>query len=293
MQSVAKRGEASNIFKLSDLGNAADSASSPSGNAERNPAAAAPDGKDSAELGSAKTPVSSGEESKDTPAVAAPAADDALAWLKIIENATADLTADLRAPRSSATARSDASADDDGLADSYAPPSSPHRAARRNSAYDRDGGHDEYSDERKLAQKLSYRYAEQRGAPPQTLRAAVMPYIAATGIFAFIAGSAAAYFLTGHPSPDVKERAVAPSAETQADLSAARPDQVSSKKSDFQRGNAQASSADSTAGFWGPKADEQASKPAEHEPPAAQPLATWSDTVETFKQFVKPEQKSR
>jgi hypothetical protein len=124
--------------------------------------------------------------------------------------------------------------------------------------------------------------------PSQTLRAAAMPYVAATAVFAFLAGSAAVYFLMGSSSPDVKARAVAPAPETQIEAPLARADHPSPKKGGFQRTASPAVSADSAA-FPGSKSDEQGAKPAEPVAPA-QPQ-TWSDTVQTFKQFVRPEQK--
>jgi hypothetical protein len=114
-----------------------------------------------------------------------------------------------------------------------------------------------------------------------------MPYVAATGVFAFIAGSAAVYFLTG-PSPvDVKARAAAPAAEIQVEAPVTQP---GSRKGGLQRAPSQAASADS-AGFWGSKTEEQPPKAADSATPAERRIQTWSDTVETFKQFVRPEQK--
>ena len=220
------------------------------------------------------------------PASAAPAsADDALAWLKIIQSATADLTADARASKGDGFARSFA---DETESFEYDSPSAAG-SARRSAAFE-ENRHDDYSDERKLAQKLSYRYAERPSAPPQTLAAAVMPYVAATGVFAFIAGSAAVYFLSG-PSPvDVKARAAAPAAEIQVEAPMTQLGQPGARKGGLQRTPSQAASGDSAA-FWGSKTEEQAPKAADPATPAERRLQTWSDTVETFKQFVRPEQK--
>ena len=280
MQSAAKRNEGSNIFKLSDITNhPADSASSSIGEAESGPAVI---GRMEGVDESPKKPEPSANE---RPVSAAPAsADDALAWLKIIQSATADLTADARASKGDGYPRSFA---DETESFEYNPPSATG-SARRSAALD-ETRHDDYSDERKLAQRLSYRYAERPSAPPQTLAAAVMPYVAATGVFAFIAGSAAVYFLTG-PSPvDVKARAAAPPAEIQVEGPVTQPGQPGSRKGGLQRAPSQAASADN-AGFWGSKTEEQA-KAANSATPAEHRLQTWSDTVETFKQFVRPEQK--
>ncbi len=281
MQSAAKRSEGSNIFKLSDITNhPADSASSSIGEAESGPAVI---GRKEGVDENPKKPEPSVNE---RPASAAPAsADDALAWLKIIQSATADLTADARASKGDGFARSFA---DETESFEYDSPSAAG-SARRSAAFE-ENRHDDYSDERKLAQKLSYRYAERPSAPPQTLAAAVMPYVAATGVFAFIAGSAAVYFLSG-PSPvDVKARAAAPAAEIQVEAPMTQLGQPGARKGGLQRTPSQAASGDSAA-FWGSKTEEQAPKAADPATPAERRLQTWSDTVETFKQFVRPEQK--
>jgi len=294
MQSVVKLSEASNIYKLSDLANGdQDSSTDHSGDISKRPAATLPSNKEPVAFGNSKSLEASGAEKNtaDEPAAPAPSsADDALAWLKIIQNATADLTADLRDRKGEDLARP--------LAEDAAPfvrnPSASSASfagnVRRNPGFHDSNRHEDYGDERELAQKLSYRYAQPRSAPPQTLGAAVMPYVAATGVFAFLAGSAAVYFLMGSSSSDVKARAVAPAAETQVEAPLAHTDQASPKKGSIQRGASPAALADG-ASFWGSKPEAQGAKPAGAAAPAERQPETWSDTVQTFKQFVRPEQK--
>ena len=162
-------------------------------------------------------------------------------------------------------------------------------SVRRREGSGEESRHEDYENERQLAQKLSYRYAEPRQAPPQTLGAALLPYVAATGVLAFLAGSAAVYFLMGSSSDD-KARAVAPAPETQIEAPPMRVEQSAPKKGSFQRAVASGVSSDSTA-VSGSKAGEMAAKPAESEAPVERQPQKWSDTVETFKQFVSPEQK--
>ncbi len=291
MQSVAKRSEGTNIYKLSNHANG-DQDASPDhpDDITKKPAATALSDKEPLGFGDSKSPEASDapkDAAGEPAASAASSADDALAWLKIIQNATADLTADIREPKGDAFARS--------FADEEAPfghdplPSSANFAGnlRRNPGFKDE--HEDYGDERQLAQRLSYRYAEKRSAPPQTLGAAVMPYVAATGVLAFLAGSAAVYFLMGSSSPDVKAR-VAPADEAQFEAPMARPDLPGTKKGGFQRAAAFGVSGDNAA-FAGSKAEEQGARPAEPAVSAEHPGQTWSDTVQTFKQFVRPEQK--
>jgi hypothetical protein len=301
MQSVFKLGESGNAFKLGEpAGSDPDVGSGPSREAKK-PAAADPSPK--------KETGSPGSEKEAAPMSAAAApADDALAWLKIIEKATADLTADVWASKSSAVARPIAPDDDPETSGPRPAPLSSGRSQAntpRANAYDEGGWHDknsEHGEERKLAQKLSYRYAEPRYAPPQSLRSALVPYIAATSIFAFLAGSAVVYFATGSSSSDVKANVAAPSIDAQLDSWMSRPDQVSSKKTGLQR-----------ALEPSPAPVQRVSEPRTFELPAApvrtmvmesaesagekaqapQQVQTWSDTVETFKQFVKPDQNAR
>ncbi len=293
MQSVVKLSEASNIYKLSDLANGdQDSSTDHSGDISKKPATTLPSNKEPVAFGNSKSLEASGvkKDAADEPAAPAPSsADDALAWLKIIQSATADLTADVRDKKGEDLARS--------LAEDAAPfvrnPSVSSASfagnVRRNPGFHDGNRHEDYGDERELAQKLSYRYAQPRSAPPQTLGAAVMPYVAATGVFAFLAGSAAVYFLMGSSSSDVKARAVAPAAETQVEAPLTHPDQASPKKGSIQRGASPAALADG-ASFWGSKPEAQGAKGGAAAPAERQP-ETWSDTVQTFKQFVRPEQK--
>ena len=175
MQSAARKSEGSNIFKLSDITNhAADSASGSIGEAESKPAPAVFGEKEDAEVENPKVPNPSAIAN---PAAAAPAsADDALAWLKIIQSATADLTADIRPSTGDAYARSFA----DEMESLERHSQSAAGSARRSAGFE-ENQHDDYSDERKLARKLSYKYAERPSAPPQTLGSAVMPYVARRG----------------------------------------------------------------------------------------------------------------
>lgn len=259
MQSMAKKSDASNIYKLSDLmpGDQQPNSDVSGGT----PASTALGDKDRADSGAAELAHSN--------------TDDALAWLKIIQHATADLTADLRASKGENPAG--ASADKAEPAVRNTAPGGYARA--RPSGFHDEARHDDYSDERKLAQKLSYRNIEPRQVAPQSLRSAVLPYVAATGVLAFIAGSAAVYFLTGQSDADVKAKAVIPAIEMQEGAPLVRVDQSAARKSGSEK---------AAAASWGVKAEDVAAEPVasggrQHE--------SWSDTVATFRQFVKPEQK--
>lgn len=291
MQSAAKRSDGSNVYKLSDHANSDQDASfDHTDDNTKKPTAAGLSYKEPLGSGSSPEAPDAGKSAAGEPAAAAPSSpDDALAWLRIIQNATADLTADIRGSKGDGSARS--FADEEAPFGRNPPPSPPSFAgpSRRKPSLS-DTRLDDYGDERELAQRLSYRTAEAWQVPSQTLRAAAMPYVAATAVFAFLAGSAAVYFLMGSSSPDVKARAAAPAAETQIEAPLARAEQPSSKKSGLQRTTSPAVSADSTA-FPGSKSDEQGAKPAEPAAPAQTQPQAWSDTVQTFKQFVRPEQK--
>lgn len=287
MQSAFKRSEAGNIYKLNDFANSdQDASSDASGDSGKKPASTGQSG----EAGNLGAREASAAENAGEPAGVGPSsADDALAWLKIIQNATADLTADIRASKGDEFARSFADEEAPSKSDHPPSPGGYFESVRRSASLYDDDRHDNYSDERKLAQKLSFRNAEPRQPPPQSLGAAVLPYVAATGILAFLAGSAAVYFLTGSPSDDVKAKAAARAEEIQVGAPPARPDQIGGKKGGFQRAAPSAGSSDS-ASMWGLKAEEQGAKPADPAS-AGHQSETWSDTVETFKQFVRPEQK--
>ena len=266
---MAKR-EASNIYKLSDLA----------------PGDQQPNSDVSGETGT--TPVSTVPADKDcaegeAAGLAHPNTDDALAWLKIIQHATADLTADLRASKGEDFAGAltdDAEPSVRNSASSQAAPAP--RAGRRSASLHDEARHDDFSDERKLAQKLSYRNIEPRQVSPQSLRAALLPYVAATGVLAFIAGSAAVYFLTGSSAADVKTRGIIPAVETQIEEPLVRLDQSAARKSGSEK---------AAATPWGVKAEDVAAQPADPRASGGRQLESWSDTVATFKQFVKPEQK--
>ena len=234
MQSAAKRSDGSNIYKLSDHANGDQDASfDHTDDITKKPAVAGLSYKEPLASASSKSPEApdAGKSAAGEPATAAPSSpDDALAWLRIIQNATADI----RASKGDASARSFA---DEEAPFGRNPPPSPGNFAgpsRRKPSLD-DTRLDDYGDERELAQRLSYRTAEAWQVPSQTLRAAAMPYVAATAVLAFLAGSAAVYFLMGSSSPDVKARAAVPAAETQIEAPLARADQPSPKKGGLQR----------------------------------------------------------
>jgi hypothetical protein len=286
MQSVVKLSDVGNIYKLSDHTNADQDASSDhSDGIQKKPAAAVLGNKDGGAFGNSESLVVSDEKSAaEKPAVDSQSgADDALAWLKIIQNATGELTADLHASKG----------DDFGDETSsfeHTPSSRNLGPVRRREGFNEESRHEDYENERQLAQKLSYRYAEPPQAPPQTLGAAVLPYVAATGVLAFLAGSAAVYFLMGSSSADVKARAVAPAPETQIEAPLVHVEQPVPRKGSFQRAVASGVSSDS-ATVSGSKAGELGARPAESGASVEHQPQKWSDTVETFKQFVKPEQK--
>jgi hypothetical protein len=100
MQSAAKRSDGSNIYKLSDHANGDQDASfDHADDITKRPAAAGLSDEEPVASGSSKSleAPDAVKSAAGVPAAAAPSsADDALAWLKIIQNATADLTADIR-----------------------------------------------------------------------------------------------------------------------------------------------------------------------------------------------------
>ena len=215
-------------------------------------------------------------------------ADDALAWLKMIQNATQDLTADGR----TAKGGSDLThhfADDTPFErhSSHSIAGYGESGSGSQGLYD-DAFHEDYSDERKLAQKLSYRNVKPRQAPAKNLKSEILPYVAATGVLAFLAGSAAVYFLTGSPSADVKAKASASEMPLEAPL--ARQDLTGNKKGTVERRASPAASNDA-ATLWGTKAEVQGANAAESTSSGERQGQSWSDTVATFKQFVKPEQR--
>jgi len=280
MQSVVKLSDASNIYKLSDRANTdQDISSDHSDEIRKTPAVAVLGNKDSGPFGHSN----SLEAADETPAAEKPA-DDALAWLKIIQNATGDLTADLPASKRDDFGHSFA---DEPSSFEHTPPSGLLAPVRRREGFNEENPHEDYENERQLAQRLSYRYAEPRQAPPQTLGAALLPYVAATAVLAFLAGSAAVYFLMGASSEDVKVRAVAPAPEPQIEAPPMRAEQAAPKKGSFQRPVA---SGDNIT-FSGSKAGELNARPGDSEASVERQPQKWSDTVETFKQFVRPEQK--
>ncbi len=288
MQSVAKSNDGSNIYKLSDHANGDQNTSSDrSDDSTKKPAATELTGKEpSGGGGDTEPPGTSGEEGArvtDRPA----SADDALAWLKIIQNATADLTADVPKRNNARIPTNDGAS----FGRNPSPTQGRPAASPRRKPAAVDPPHDDYSDERRLAQRFAYRNAAPSQSP-QTLTKSAMPYVAATGVLAFLAGSAVVYFLMDSTPSDVAERPAPPVVETRTEAPLARIDQTSAKKGRFQQPASSAVSGDSPASSWSKAGAAQETRPAE---PAAssgdrqgQP---WSDTVEAFKQFVRPEQK--
>ena len=290
MQSVVKLSEASNIYKLSDHANGEEDASSHhSDDIQKNPAAAVLSNKDGGTFGiqiHLKCLMKS-RLRKSPLWLRNPARTMLLHGSRSSRTQPRDLTADLRASKGDDFGHPFA---DETSSFEHTPPSRNSGSVRRREGFNEENRHEDYENERQLAQKLSYRYAEPRQAPPQTLGAAVLPYVAATGVLAFLAGSAAVYFLMGSSSADVKARAVAPAPETQIEAPLVHVDQPGPKKGSFQRAVASGVSSDSTT-FSGSKAGEPGAKPAESGAPVEHQPQKWSDTVETFKQFVRPEQK--
>ncbi len=285
MQSVVKLSDVGNVYKLSDHANADQDASSDhSDDLRKTPAAAVLGKKDGGAFGDSNSlEVFDEKPAAGKPAVASQSgADDALAWLKIIQNATGELTADLPPSRGGDYGHSFA---DEASSFEHTPPQINRGSVRHGDGFNKESRHEDYENERQLAQKLSYRYAEPRQAPPQTLGAALLPYVAATGVLAFLAGSAAVYFLMGSSSSDVKTRAEASAPDTQIEAPPMRVDLSGPKKGSFQRAGASGVSGDSATGS---KAGELVAKPAESEASGERQPQKWSDTVETFKQFVRP-----
>ena len=174
MQSAAKRSDGSNVYKLSDHANGDQDASfDHTDDITKKPAVAGLSYKEPLASASSKSPEApdAGKSAAGEPATAAPSSpDDALAWLRIIQNATADIRA---------SKKGDASAGS--FADDQAPFGPTlrrrrefRRTSRRKPSLD-DTRLDDYGDERQLAQRLSYRTAEAWQVPSQTLRAAAMP----------------------------------------------------------------------------------------------------------------------
>ena len=251
MQSVAKSSDKSNIYKLSDHANGDQEGSSDhSDDITKKPGVTGLGNKEPLGFGHSKTlEVSDEKPTAETPA------DDALAWLKIIQNATADLTADLPASKHDDFGHSFA---DETSSFEHTPPSRNLGSVRRTEGFNEEIRHEDYENEHELAHKLSYRNAEPWQVPPHTLRAAAMPYVAATGVLAFLAGSAAVYFLMGPSSADVKARTVAPAPEAQIETPLVHVDQPAPRKGSFQRAVVSGVSSENTsfsgskAGSWAP-----------------------------------------
>jgi hypothetical protein len=272
MQTKTKPGEAANIFRLSDLPSDGDIDAVFFTQDETGRKAAAPlhSHKEQNEP-SVKASEIPGDEKDLSPdlASAEPAGSGgALEWLKMMGNATSGLAADIWTPKDDFSARAFPSGEQPASQLRNSASSGNQRHAATSASGD---GREEFGEERKLAQKLAYRFDEPRHAPPQSLRAAAMPYVAATGLFVFAAGGALAYFATEWSSD-------AQPTESQPAASITRLDQSGARKGDFQRAAVQTAPAPSTA---------QAGRQAELGAPGASQLETWAGTVEAFKQLVK------
>ena len=281
MQSQVKRSGGGSIFKLSDVMKNELDSSAPA-ETENQRLQPLPGNKDRGELSDAKI-TGHFPDPEELTARPAPSGGEegALAWLKSIGNSNPGFTGD-------SPARSDTPVVSVFHAPHPARPSlrwPPHNAAasgipNEESAFDEPGGAS------KLTRRLSLRF-DPRNAPPQSLRAALMPYVAATAVFAFLAGSAMVYFLTESPAPVRTMETVSP-AEPNASFSAAPPDQPSAKKGIPQQAAPQLPPAPANA----PSRDNMgflnlSGEPSVSQPTAPQKLETWSDTLEAFKQFVK------
>jgi hypothetical protein len=206
-----------------------------------------------------------------------------LDWLKIIENATAGLNADLEAARrekafpplkpemspkepARPAARPFASVAAQPVLHAPAFAEEPKAKAPW-------GG--------KLA-KLAYSFFEPQSAPPQTLWAALMPYAVAAGVFVFISGGALAFFTLGSSPADVDAAGETTRAQTLVSP-VAREEPRPAARGEFKApvAKAAASAPVSLGAMTDPR--ESAQKP------RAEPAPTWSETVETFRQFVKAE----
>jgi hypothetical protein len=196
---------------------------------------------------------------------------EAMEWRKIIEKATAGLNADLDAARS---ARSP-------VADLLPEPEQPQSASL-----------EPLPAETKpdwIATKLpkiAYSLVELRRAPPQTLNAALLPYAVAAGVCILVSGAALTYFVAGSSSADVTQASdnVTPSL-----AAIAREEGAAPAKGGFQRAQAQAAPAlPSLFSNVIVDAPESAPRPAANGTQQAGP-SNWSETVETFREFVKAE----
>jgi hypothetical protein len=219
---------------------------------------------------------------------AAPEHKLSLDWLKIIENATAGLTADLEAARRERISSSIASEGQGApetaldpraisLAGGLPAQSTQHAAAlaAEPQARETPGG--------KLT-KIAHGLAEPRRAPPQTLEAALRPYALAAGLCVLILGCVLAFLVVGSPPADVEPARAATSLQPPSSPPA-QPELSGARKGDFKGQAAKAAPSVAppfAAAMTDPRESAEKTAPAE-------PAPTWSETVETFRQFVKAE----
>jgi hypothetical protein len=209
---------------------------------------------------------------------AAPENGLSLDWLKIIENATAGLTADLDAAKRERISYSMASEEPlkkeparsgpmalAALIPEQSPPPAPETGE---------------SIVGKLTQ-IAHRLIEPRQGPPQSLQAAMMPYAVAGGLCVFILGGVLAFFAIGSSPADVEPATAAASSE----LLGAQPEQRGARKGDFQ-GQAAKTEPSLPLAFTASMTDPRESM---EKPASAGSAQTWSETVETFREFVRTE----
>jgi hypothetical protein len=195
-----------------------------------------------------------------------------LDWLKIIENATAGLTADLETAKRGRIMSPIAFDGQERRETALVPAAISFSAPQ---VQEQPGG--------KLT-KLAYSLVEPRHAPPQTLQAALKPYAIAAGLFVFVSGCALAFFAIGSPSPDVAPASASPSMEPPPSL-VVQPEPRGARKGDF-KGQAAKTAPSAPPAFAAAMTDPRESGEAA---PADAPAQTWSETVEAFRQFVKTE----
>ncbi|MFZ1108606.1 MAG: hypothetical protein WAN43_09715 [Rhodomicrobium sp.] len=217
---------------------------------------------------------------------AAPENKLSLDWLKIIENATAGLTADLEAVKRERISLSIASEGQRrreaalgpgaiSLADRI-PAQSTLRAAAlaaESRAAETPGG--------KLA-KIANRLVEPWRTPPQTLQAGLRLHAVAAGLCVLILSGVLAFFALGPRPADVEPLSAAASSQP-ARSPVAEP--RGARKGDFRGQAAKVAPSDPPA-FAAAMTDPRESA---EELAASEPAPTWSETVETFRQFVKAE----
>jgi hypothetical protein len=197
---------------------------------------------------------------------------EAMEWRKIIEKANAGLNADIEAAKSRRVS----------VADLLPRPQDPQdvRLEQLLTAAAPEG---------KLAKlsQIDSGLIEPQDAPSQTLNAALLPYAVAAGLCVLVSGGVLAYLVAGSPSAVVTQ---AREAEPPAPAAApAREEFAAPSTGVAPRAQAQAAPALPTL-FSNVAADrpESAAKPVQSEARQAAP-SNWSETVETFREFVKAE----